>query len=309
MKVLFMGTPAIAARVLEEILNAGHEVVGVLTQPDKSRNRGMKSTPSEVKVLALEKGLTVYQPETLRNEAIKPLLEELEPEVIVVVAYGKILPSYVLEYPKYRCINVHASLLPKYRGAAPIQRAIMAGEKQTGVTIMYMEKGIDTGDMLMHTVVPIAPDDTTETLTKKLANAGAPLMVEALRAVEAGQIMPKKQDESLQTYASMLSKEDGIIDWNVSAYLVGARIRGCDPWPCAEGTIDGVKLKLFAPVLCGGNTENAPGTVVEAGKKGLIVACGNGELLSIGEVQPAGKKRMPASAYFNGHPIKEKTIQ
>lgn len=309
MKVLFMGTPSIAARVLKEILDAGHEVVGVLTQPDKSRNRGMKSTPSEVKLMALENGLTVYQPETLRNEAIKPLLEELEPDVIVVVAYGKILPSYVLEYPKYRCINVHASLLPKYRGAAPIQRAIMAGEKQTGVTIMYMEKGIDTGDMLMHTVVPIAPDETTESLTKKLADAGAPLLVEALRAVEDRTAQPKKQDETLQTYASMMSKEDGIVNWSDSAYLVSARIRGCDPWPCAEGVIDGVKLKLFAPSLCGKYADAAPGTVVEAGKKGLIVACGEGELLSIGEVQPAGKKRMPASAYFNGHPIKEKTIQ
>ena len=309
MKILYMGTPAIAASVLQSLFDAGHEIVGVVTQPDKSRDRGMKSSASEVKALAEKLGLPVYQPETLKNEAIRPLLEELDPDLIAVAAYGKILPSYVLDYPKYGSLCVHASLLPRYRGAAPIQRAIMGMEKETGVTIIYMDKGIDTGDMIMHAKVAIAPTDTTETLTARLAEIGGPLLCEAVKAIENGTAQRKKQDDSLSNYASMMSKEDGVIDWTRSAEAISAQIRGCDPWPAAEANIDGVKLKLFKPQLAGADETLMPGDVKEAGKKGLTVVCGGGTLLSIGEVQPAGKKRMAAAAYFNGHPIKEKVIR
>lgn len=309
MKVLFMGTPAIAASVLQSLYDAGHEIVGVVTQPDKSRDRGMKASAPAVKTLAVSLGLPVYQPETLKNEAIKPLLEELQPELIAVAAYGKILPSYVLDYPVYGSLCVHASLLPKYRGAAPIQRAIMGMEKETGITIIYMDKGIDTGDMLLHAKVAIAPTDTTETLTDRLAAIGGPLLNEAIEAIREGKAVRRKQDDSLSNYAPMMSREDGVIDWTKSAEAISAQIRGCDPWPVAESCIDGVRLKLYQPSLAGVDEGLTPGTVKEAGKKGLTVACGGGTLLTIGEVQPAGKKRMAAAAYFNGHPIKEKVIR
>ncbi|MBR0142643.1 MAG: methionyl-tRNA formyltransferase [Clostridia bacterium] len=309
MRILFMGTPDIAAHVLEAILDAGHEVTAAVTKPDKPRDRGKKSAPSEVKVLALSRGIRVEEPETLKNGALTPLLEETNPDVIVVVAYGKILPESVLYYPKYGSINVHASLLPRYRGSAPIQRAIMGCEKETGVTVMKMDKGVDTGDALISAKVAISPEDTTETLTKKLAVIGAPLLLNALELIESGEAKFRKQNDAYATYAPMIRKEESAVDWSCSAEEISARIRGLDPWPAAEAEVDGIRLKLFRPRLSGFCAEAQPGTVVTAGKKGLIVACGGGSLLEIGEVQPAGKKRMPAAAYFNGKPLKENRIR
>ncbi len=309
MKIIFMGTPAIAAHVLEAILDAGHEVAAAVTKPDKPRDRGKKSTPSEVKTLALSRGIRVEEPETLKNGALLPLLKETEPDIIVVVAYGKILPESVLYYPKFGSINVHASLLPRYRGSAPIQRAIMGCEKETGVTIMRMDKGVDTGDALISAKVAISPEDTTESLTKKLAKIGAPLLLNALELIGSGEARFRKQNDEFATYAPMIRKEESAVDWTLSAEEISAHIRGLDPWPAAEAEVDGVRLKLFRPRLSGSREGAEPGTVVEAGKKGMIVACGGGSLLEIGEVQPAGKKRMPAAAYFNGRPLKENTIR
>ena len=309
MKILFMGTPGIAARMLEALLDAGYEIPAAVTKPDRPRDRGKKSAPSEVKVLALSRGIRVEEPETLKNGALLPLLEETAPDIIVVAAYGKILPEQVLYYPRFGSINVHASLLPRYRGSAPIQRAIMGCEKETGVTIMRMDKGVDTGDTLISAKVAISPEDTTETLTGKLARIGAPLLLEALKQIESGEAKFRKQNEAYATYAPMIRKEESAVDWTCSAEEISARIRGLDPWPAAEAEVDGVRLKIFRPRLSGFLEEASPGTVVEAGKKGMIVACGGGSLLEIGEVQPAGKKRMPASAYFNGRPLKENTIR
>ena len=309
MRVLFMGTPPIAAHVLEAILDAGHEVPAAVTKPDKPRDRGKKSTPSEVKTLALSRGIRVETPETLKNGALTTLLEETRPDVIVVVAYGKILPESVLEFPPLGSINVHASLLPRYRGSAPIQRAIMGCEKETGVTIMRMDKGIDTGDTLISAKVAISPEDTTETLTGRLAAIGAPLLLSALTLLEKGEAKFRKQNDAFATYAPMIRKEESAVDWTLSAEEISARIRGLDPWPTAEAELDGVKIKLFRPRLAGYQEGTLPGTVVTAGKKGLVVACGGGSLLEIGELQPAGKKRMSAAAYFNGKPLKENTIR
>ncbi|MBR5743529.1 MAG: methionyl-tRNA formyltransferase [Clostridia bacterium] len=309
MKILFMGTPAIAARVLEGLLDAGHEVACVVTKPDRPRDRGKKSAPSEVKTLALSRGLRVEEPETLKNGALMPLLEEIAPEMIVVVAYGKILPESVLNYTPCGAINVHASLLPRYRGAAPIQRAIMGCEKETGVTIMRMDKGVDTGDTLLNAKAAISPEDTAETLTARLAELSVPLLLEAIGLIERGEAKFRKQNDEFATYAPMIQKEEGFADWERPAEEISARIRGLTPWPGCEAELDGVKLKLFAPKLAGFDPDAAPGTVIAAGKRGLIVACGGGSLLSIGEVQPAGKKRMPSAAYFNGRPLKENRIR
>ena len=309
MKILFMGTPGIAARMLEALLDAGYEVAAAVTKPDRPRDRGKKSAPSEVKALALSRGIRVEEPETLKNGALLPLLEETAPDIIVVAAYGKILPEQVLYYPRFGSVNVHASLLPRYRGSAPIQRAIMGCEKETGVTIMRMDKGVDTGDTLISAKVAISPEDTTETLTDKLAGIGAPLLLEALKQIESGEAKFRKQNEAYATYAPMIRKEESAVDWTLSAEEIGARIRGLDPWPAAEAEVDGARLKLFRPRLSGFLEGARPGTIVEAGRKGMIVACGGGSLLEIGEVQPAGKKRMPAAAYFNGRPLKENTIR
>lgn len=301
MKILFMGTPDFAVASLAALADAGHEICAVVTQPDRPSGRGYKLAPPAVKTAALERGLQVFQPETLKNEALLPLLEQTRPDAVVVAAYGKLLPQYVLGFPPLGCINVHASLLPKYRGAAPINWAVINGERESGVTIMYMEKGLDTGDMLLAVRTPIADDDTAGTLHDRLAALGADALVHALALLEAGRITPVKQDDSLHTYAPMLSRDDCRLDFRQSAKQVRDRIRGLAPFPGAFMTLDGRQIKVYEAQFAPGVGE--PGRVLYADKeRGLVVACADGAL-RLDTLQPQGKRRMAAKEYLAGHPV------
>ncbi len=304
MRVLFMGTPDFAATVLEGLYHAGHEIISVISQPDKPKNRGMHLEATAVKKCAERLGLSVFQPETLRNEAILSYLEEKNPEVIVVVAYGRKLPQYVLSFPKYGCINMHASLLPKYRGAAPIQWSILNGEKETGITSMYMAEGIDTGDMILHAVTKISEEDTAETLHDKLADSAAHLAVETLSQIENGTAPRKKQDESLATHAPMLSKELGEIAWEKSTREILDKIRGLYPWPGAYTYKEAQLVKVISAKKAEGSGK--PGEVIDSRGR-LIVATGDGAI-EILVLQLPGKKKMEASALLAGNPIPVHTI-
>ena len=296
-----MGTPDFAVASLAALADAGHEICAVVTQPDRPSGRGYKLAPPAVKTAALERGLQVFQPETLKNEALLPLLEQTRPDAVVVAAYGKLLPQYVLGFPPLGCINVHASLLPKYRGAAPINWAVINGERESGVTIMYMDKGLDTGDMLLAVRTPIADDDTAGTLHDRLAALGADALVHALALLEAGRITPVKQDDSLHTYAPMLSRDDCRLDFRQSAKQVRDRIRGLAPFPGAFMTLDGRQIKVYEAQFAPGVGE--PGRVLYADKeRGLVVACADGAL-RLDTLQPQGKRRMAAKEYLAGHPV------
>lgn len=303
MKLIFMGTPDFAVPCLERLIEAGHEIAAVFSQPDKPRGRKMILTPPEVKVCALKHGLTVYQPKSLRNDEAMELIKEIAPDCIVVAAYGKILPKAMLELPKYGCINVHGSLLPKYRGSAPIQWSVINGEKETGVTIMQMAEGVDTGDMLYQKAIPIGIDDTAESMFEKLSDLGGEMIVEALDLLEEGKLTPIKQDETLATHAPMLNKEIAVIDWNKSALEVHNLVRGLYSWPIAQTTLHGKKLKIYRTAVGKGSGE--AGTVISTSP--LTIACGEGAVV-IEELQLEGKKRMDAKAFLIGHPlqIKEK---
>lgn len=304
MRILFMGTPDFAVPCLSRLLEDGHEIVGVLTQPDKPQGRKMKLTPPPVKALALERGLTVHQPETLKDGAIQGLLDETRPELIVVVAYGKLLPAYVLDYPAHGCINVHGSLLPRWRGAAPIQWSVIAGDQYAGVTTMQMARGLDTGDMLLTYKTEIGAQETAGELFDRLAVAGAGLLSETIGKLD--EITPTPQDESQASYASMLDKELAVINWNRTAREIHCLIRGLNPWPVALTTLHGGRMKVYAAEI----TENhgQPGEVLEAdAKKGLLVACGEGAL-RLTEIQMVGGKRMNACDYLRGHAIEKGTI-
>lgn len=300
MRVLYMGTPDFAATVLTGIHNAGYDIVGVISQPDKPKNRGMHMEPTAVKKCAEELGLPVYQPETLRDKAILPYLEETRPDIIVVVAYGKLLPEYVLNFPPYGCVNMHASLLPKYRGAAPIQWSILNGESETGVTSMYMEKGLDTGDMIYKTKVCIEEEDTAETLHDKLSAMAAELAVRTLKGIEDGTAPREKQEDAASTYAPLLTKELGNIDWEQPTRRILDKIRGLFPWPGAYCYKEGQLIKIIRARKAEGKGD--PGTVLHSQGK-LVVATADGAV-EILELQPAGKKKMPAQAYLAGNPIK-----
>mgnify|MGYP004633176293 CR=1 FL=1 len=295
MRILFMGTSDFAVASMRSLVDAGKTPCAVFSQPDRPRGRGYTMTPTPVKAYALTCGIPVYTPETLKDGAVLPLLRELAPDVICVAAYGKILPRYVLDFPKYRCINVHGSLLPKYRGAAPIQRAIMAGETVTGVTTMLMEEGLDTGDMLLKQEVPILPDDDFGTLHDKLAAVGGELLVRTLDALEAGTLVPEKQ-EGETCYASMIDNETRRLDFSLPAQQLVNRIRALSPAPCAVCTLDGKPVKIFRAHALAETTSLAPGEIV----RGLCVATGDG-VLSVDELQPEGKKRVAAADYLNGH--------
>ena len=298
-----MGTPDFAVPCLERLIEAGHEIAAVFSQPDKPRGRKMVMTPPEVKVCALKHGLTVYQPKSLRNDEAMELIKEIAPDCIVVAAYGKILPKAMLDLPKYGCINVHGSLLPKYRGSAPIQWSVINGEKETGVTIMQMAEGVDTGDMLYQKAISIGIDDTAESMFEKLSDLGGEMIVEALDLLEEGKLTPIKQDETLATHAPMLNKEIAVIDWNKSALEVHNLVRGLYSWPIAQTTLHGKKLKIYRTAVGKGSGE--AGTVISTSP--LTIACGEGAVV-IEELQLEGKKRMDAKAFLIGHPlqIKEK---
>ena len=302
MRILFMGTPDFAVVSLKRLVEDGHDICGVFTQPDKPKNRGHKLAFSPVKEYALSQNLTVYQPLKMRDGEAMSIVEELAPELIVVAAYGKILPEDILNYPKYGSINVHSSLLPKYRGAAPINWAILDGEEETGVSIMYMEKELDAGDVILQKTTVIGGEEDALTLTARLAELGAEALSEAVEALKNGTASRTPQDGSKQTYASMLSKEMSPIDWNRSAHAIGCQVRGLIPWPCASTELAGQRFKVYRTTP-GGETDKAPGTILAAGKMGIEVACGDGKSLCITELQAEGGKRMAASAYLLGHPI------
>lgn len=307
MKVLFMGTPDFAVGTLEELVKSRHEIAGVVTQPDKPKGRGKAMQFPPVKEVAVRENIPVYQPRRVRDPEFIKILKEINPDVIVVVAFGQIIPQEIIDLPKYGCINVHGSLLPKYRGAAPIQWAVIDGEKESGVTTMQMDAGLDTGDMLLKIVVPLEKEETGGSLFKKLSKAGADLLLETLEKLEEGGIVPEKQGESPTPYAKMLTKEMGDLDWNKEAVLLEQLIRGLNPWPSAYTHLNGKTLKIWSTQVEERDTEEKPGTVVEVNKKELKVQTGKG-ILSLKEVQIEGKKRMEIDAFLRGNTVKEGTV-
>lgn len=301
-----MGTPDFAVPCLKRLLDDGHDVVGVFSQPDKPQGRKMVLTAPPVKQVALQEKLPVYQPETFKNGAVLPLLQELAPEIIVVVAYGKILPQYVLDLPRYGCVNVHGSLLPRWRGAAPIQWSVIAGDRTAGVTTMQMDAGLDTGDMLLRYETEIGARETAGELYERLAAAGAELLSETLRRLEKGDIVPERQDDAASCYASMLDKKLAQVDWRRTAREIDCLVRGLNPWPVALTTLHGERMKLYAAEPVQGS--GAPGTVlVSDPKSGLVVACGDGAL-RLTEIQVVGGKRMQAGDYLRGHAVPAGTV-
>ncbi len=304
-KILFMGTPDFAKVQLEALIGAGADVIGVVTQPDKPKGRKMVLTPPPVKVCAEEHNIPVYQPKTLRGDEFAAVLDELAPELIIVAAYGKILPENVINYPKLGCINVHGSLLPKYRGAAPIQRSIIDGERETGITIMYMDVGLDTGDMLSKVTVPIEIFDNFETMHDKLADAGAKLLLETVEAMENGTAKREKQDDLKSTYAAKIENEDCVLDFDDEAINVHNRIRGLSPFPLAVVSHGDRALKIIRTELSDTVKEHKnPGEVIrlDASKNIIEVACRVGSV-AITNLLPEGKNRMNASDFINGRKI------
>ena len=302
-----MGTPDFAVKPLEALIEANYEVVGVFTQPDKPVGRKAILTPPPVKVMAQNNNIPVYQPDSLKNGVGTSILEELKPDVVIVVAYGKILPKDFLDYPKYGCINIHGSILPEYRGAAPIQRSVLDGKEFAGVTSMQMDVGLDTGDMLLVEKTKIGENETSGELYERLTVIGAELLVKTLVALEKSELTPEKQDDSKSTYAAMLDKSMSPVDWNKSAHEIHNQIRGLDPWPVALTTLDGKNLKLFRSSVRDDLGSGKPGEAIVL-KNGLGVFCGDGKAVLISEVQYEGKKRMNAADFFRGHPIEKNTI-
>lgn len=300
MKVVYMGTPAFAVAPLTAIADAGHEIAACFTQPDKPKGRGKNLLPPAVKVKAQELQIPVYQPARLKKEENTELLQRLQPDVIVVAAYGQILPESILQIPKYGCINIHASLLPKYRGAAPIEWAIINGETETGVTTMYMDKGLDTGDMIEKVIVPIDSRETGETLHDKLSAAGAALILSTLDQLEKQTAVRTPQEDALSSYASMLKKEMGELDFTMSAAELDRRIRGLQPWPCAYTFIHGKNVKIYDAAVQIQDAGAVPGEILCVTKKTFTVACGK-DALVIKKLQPEGKKLMDTAAFLAGN--------
>ncbi len=306
MRVLFMGTPDFAVPCLEILIEEGHTVVGVVSQPDQPKGRGHKLQPPPVKARALEHGIPVFQPTKLKDGSFQEVLDETKPELIVVVAYGKILPKYILDYPKYGCVNVHASLLPKYRGAAPIQWSVINGEKVTGVTTMYMAEGLDTGDMIEKSETEIGRTETYGELHDRLSVMGAELLKKTVEKLENGTAEREVQKDEESCYAPMLNKETGHIDWSKSAEEILNLIRGTNPWPMAFSLYEDVPMKLIVATK-GEKQDKNPGKILSAEKSGICIACGDGSVL-VTELQMQGSKRMDVASYLNGHEIRVGTI-
>ncbi|MDD5329101.1 MAG: methionyl-tRNA formyltransferase [Sulfuricella sp.] len=300
MKLIFAGTPEFAAAALAALLDAGHEIALVLTQPDRPAGRGMKLTPSPVKQLALQHGVTVLQPLSLKDAEVQARLAAVGAEAMIVAAYGLLLPPAVLSIPRRGCLNIHASLLPRWRGAAPIQRALLAGDAETGITIMQMDEGLDTGAMLMRAALPIAAEDTAQTLHDKLAAQGAATIVAALRQLEQDALPAQLQDAAAATYAAKLSKAEGSIDWRRSAVELARAVRAYNPFPVAQARFQGETWRVWQARAV--DRPGAPGKVLAADKDGILVGCGEGALLLI-ELQKAGGKRLPAASFLAGNPL------
>ncbi|MBW2501380.1 MAG: methionyl-tRNA formyltransferase [Deltaproteobacteria bacterium] len=310
-RIAFMGTPEFALPSLKALLDSGENVVCVVTQPDRPRGRGRKVMAPPVKELALAASLPVLQPERIRGEEFHGILRDFKPDIIVLVAFGKILPSSIITLPPLGTINVHGSLLPRYRGAAPIQWALVNGEEETGVTVMQMDEGIDTGDILLQESIAIMPQDTAGTLSAKLAELGGKTLVRALDLLRSDSIQPLQQDDARASYAPILQKEDGVVDWSQPAKRISGLIRGLDPWPATVTTLAGRRLRLFSPQVeenrscC--STFPEPGTICRADRNGLLVTTGNGCLL-IREVQPEGARRMEVAAFISGRLVEPGTL-
>lgn len=303
MRILFMGTPDFAEVVLSYIVSAGHEVVSVISQPDRKKGRGQKVVYTPVHQFAEEKGLSFFAPESIKNGELMEVLESTKPDMIVVVAYGKILPEYVLNYPKFGCINVHASLLPKYRGAAPIQWAVINGEKTTGVTTMFMEKGLDTGDMLLKEEVAIGDDETSEELFNRLSHVGGKLILKTIEMAEKGELEPEKQNESESSYASMIDKKMGLISWSDNVFKIKNLVRGLNSWPLAYTYYKGSLLKVGS-VNVYEEAHNEPfGKIKKASSKEGLFVYASGGVIEILTCQAEGKKMMSAKDYLMGHSL------
>ncbi|NNU16130.1 methionyl-tRNA formyltransferase [Parvularcula sp. ZS-1/3] len=307
MRIVFMGTPEFAVPALSELVAAGHEIAAVYTQPPRPRGRGHKLRPSPVGALAEEYGLEVRTPTTMKAPSEAAALAELKPDVAIVVAYGQILPQAVLDVPEHGCLNLHGSLLPRWRGAAPIQRAIMAGDKVTGVQVMRMEAGLDTGPVLLSETVPIADDETYQSLHDKLAPVGAGLLPRALAALERGGLQETVQSEDGVTYAKKITADEARIDWTQPASVIDPQIRGLSPFPGAFAQVAGDRVKLLMSAQ-GTSTEKTPGTVLSADEHGLSVACGEGTSLLVTRLQRAGKAAQNAEEFFRGFSIDPGTV-
>lgn len=301
MRIIFAGTPEFAARALAALIAAGHTVPLVLTQPDRPAGRGMKPNPSAVKQLAVEHGLPVLQPTSLKDAQAQAALVQAAADAMVVAAYGLLLPQAVLDIPRLGCLNIHASLLPRWRGAAPIQRALLAGDRETGITIMQMDAGLDTGAMLLRAILPIEGNDTAQTLHDKLAALGAEAIVEALQRLAQGDLREEAQDEAQATYAAKLHKSEALLDWNKSAPELDWAVRAYNPFPVASARLNGEAIRIWRakPVAEAAGT---PGEIVKVGREGILVRCGEGALL-VEEVQKAGGKRLAAAQFLTGNPL------
>ena len=301
MKLIFAGTPEFAAQALQSLLNAGHEIALVLTQPDRPAGRGMSLTMSPVKLLALANGLNVLQPTSLKQAEIQALLADLKADAMIVAAYGLILPREVLSIPRLGCLNIHASLLPRWRGAAPIQRAILAGDSETGITIMQMDAGLDTGPMLLHFPVPIEAGETAQTLHDKLAKLGAESIILALQHLQHGALPGMLQDDGLATYAAKLNKAEARLDWCLAARVLERAVRAYNPFPVAQGVINGEIWRIWQ-AAARDEESGQPGEVLRADRAGVLVGCGQGALL-LQEIQKAGGKRLSTAQFLQGNPV------
>ncbi len=301
LRILFAGTPGFSVPPLRALLESDHRIVGVYTQPDRPAGRGRQLAVSPVKALALEHGIPVHQPVSLKAVQDVETLEAIGADLMVVVAYGLLLPQRVLDAPRLGCVNIHASLLPRWRGAAPIQRAVLAGDEETGITIMQMEAGLDTGPMLLVRSLPIAPDETGGSLHDKLAALGAEALMAALPGIEAGTAQPKAQDEALATYAKKLQKAEAAIDWALPALAIERQVRAFNPWPVAEARLDGEPLRIWRAQAVAGSG-GAPGAVVAASRSGIEVATGGGRLRIL-ELQPPGRRVMSAGDFLNARDL------
>jgi methionyl-tRNA formyltransferase len=300
MKIVFAGTPDFSVPSLQSLLDGPHNIIAVYSQPDRPAGRGRKTAASPVKQLAMEHDVPVYQPVSLKTEAAQQVLAALQPDLMVVIAYGLILPPAVLDIPRLGCVNVHASLLPRWRGAAPIQRAILAGDTETGVCLMQMDEGLDTGGVLASSVCPIEPDDTGSRLHDKLALQGAQLLSANLAALELGELEPRQQDEALACYAGKLKKSEAQIDWNLPAVEIMRRVRAFNAWPVAETRFAERQLRIWDARVIPGDANMLPGTVVSADKKGIEVACG-ADRLRLLQLQLPGGRVVAAGEFVNAH--------
>ncbi|MDH3359992.1 MAG: methionyl-tRNA formyltransferase [Desulfobulbaceae bacterium] len=302
-RIIYMGTPQFAVPTLESLIAHNENVVAVVTQPDRPKGRGRKLAPPPVKEVALAAGLPVLQPKSIKTDEFLAEIAAYKPDLIVVVAFGRLLPGALIDLPEHGTINIHASLLPKYRGAAPIQWSIINNEAETGVTIMQMDEGLDTGDILLPGAIPIEADDTAESLSDKLSTLGGNLIIEAIEKLKNNNLPATRQNETEATLAPLLCKQEGIIDWQKSATAISGLIRGLDPWPSASTIFEGEPIKLFKPSVLPGEETDPPGTILRADKNGLLIATGQ-DFLLVKEVQLACCKRMPVMAFLSGHPVK-----